>query len=1023
MSLVTRSGTNEWHGNLFHFHRNTVTTANDFFNNRSGIERANLLRNLYGGSLGGPIVKDKAFFFFNYEGRKDRSQSSDVQNAPFPHLGQGQAKFTNTDGVLQTVGPDEIATLFPEVGGVNPMAVQALAAAASAYPINDDGVGDGVNIGGHRFNGSTPLDWNTYTAKLDFNLTDSQTLFVRGNYQWDTEGQLSWLPGTPSPTLWSHPAGLAIGHTWSIQPTLINTFRYGMTRDAFSNQGDSADNAITFRFVFEPRDFTRTLARTTPVNNFVNDTSWIKGNHTLQFGTNVRLIDNRRESFSSSYDSAVMNPSFYAESGGVLDQDFVSSGDRDVWRTAMTSLIGRYTQFTGRFIFGVDGSLLSAGSPTDREFATEEYEFYLGDTWQVNSELTVNLGIRWGVNTPVNETSGFQVAPTTPLGDFFQRRIAGAAAGMPLNDPITIDTAGPFYGKPGFYPTDKNNWQPRVSAAWSPSFDGGIGRKLFGAKGQSVFRGGFAMMYDRIGSALAVSFDLNNQLGFVSQSQISANTFDVTTNPGPQFTGFDQAIRPLLAPAGLPVPGGLEFPLQQPSDEAQRIESSLDSALGTPVHYNYNFSFGRELPGGLFIEASYVGRRARDLLAERDVFQQNNLVDPASGMDFYAAAQRLAEYRLADTPINGAPPIPFFENLFPGLTWFDDTLTPTQNAFLIVARDGFDILDWTFFQLLLDDDAIVPNAFFHPQYAALSVFSTMAQSDYDAYTFTVRERFRDTLTFDLNYTWSKSFDWASGGAGDSDTDSFAAILNSIRPDATRSVSNFDHSHILNSHWLWNVPVGRGHNWGSGLSRGADAVLGGWKLNGRFRWNSGRAHDSPYEASRWATNWNVPSNGTSIRDPRAQPRKSGDPCLTSYHKLVGSEVPEKWEAAWGLRPFKFSGAAPSPAAYFQSGIWNLESGTWNNLELWTCERMWRESIRLRWGPLTRMPPYGTKSRSAETCSAWDGNPTRWTAIVASICWAQGKPALPWPGPSLMCWEKASMEVFWWCETCRRRRCRG
>ena len=831
VTMVTRSGTNEWHGSLYHFHRNTVTTGNDFFNNRSGVERPALLRNLFGGSVGGPIMKDRAFFFFNYEGRTDRSQLNDVNTVPLPHLGQGQVKFTNTDGVLQTLGPEEIAGLYPETGGVNPAATAVLAAASAAFPSNDDGVGDQVNTRGFRFNAPTPLDWNTYTAKLDFNLSDSQTLFLRGNYQWDSEGFLPRFPGAPAPTLWRHPFALAVGHTWTASPTLINTFRYGFTRDAFSNQGDSADNFMSFRFVYQPRLYQRTLSRTTPVTNFVNDTSWIRGDHTFQFGTNIRLVRNQRTSFSEAFDSGSMNPSFYAESGGVLDIDIVGDGQRSVYRNAMTSLLDRYTQYSGRFTFGVDGALLPPGTPTDREFASDEYEFYFGDTWQVTSELTLNLGIRWGVNTPVNESSGFQVAPTTPLGDYFDRRVAGARAGTPLNDPIIIDTAGPFYGKPGFYPTDKNNWQPRVSAAWSPSFDDGVLRKLFGSGGESVFRGGFAMSYDRIGSSLAVTFDLNNQLGFTSREQVSANTFNVTTNPGPLFTGFDQDIRPLLPQGGLTIPDSLVFPLQKPSDEAQRIERSLDSALGSPVHYNYSFSFGRELPGGLFVEASYIGRRARDLLAERDVFQQNNFVDPASGMDFYTAAGLLAENRLADTPVDGVAPVAFFENLFPNSvtpSWFQvEGRTATQNAFSLASREeGF--LDWTFYQLLLDDIGTVPNMFFHPQYAALSVFSTLAESDYDALAITVRERFGDSLSAGLNYTWSKSLDWSSGGGGASQTD-YTQL-----PSSTRCHPGRREGTPISTTPTSSTPTGCGSyllDVAKGLAAASDRRQTGWRVDG------------------------------------------------------------------------------------------------------------------------------------------------------------------------------------------------
>ena len=194
VSLVTKGGTNEWHGSLYEFHRNTVTAANDFFNNRSDVERPNLIRNLFGGSIGGPIARDRAFFF-NYEGRKDRSQSSSVRTVPFAHLGQGIIKYRDGTGPATEVGPTELATLYPVIGGVNPVATAALGDAAARFPRNDDGVGDGVNIGGFRFNGSTPLDQNTYIARFDFNLADNQQLFVRGNYQWDHQGFLGRYPG------------------------------------------------------------------------------------------------------------------------------------------------------------------------------------------------------------------------------------------------------------------------------------------------------------------------------------------------------------------------------------------------------------------------------------------------------------------------------------------------------------------------------------------------------------------------------------------------------------------------------------------------------------------------------------------------------------------------------------------------------------------------------------------------------------------------------------------------------------
>ncbi|MGH9340359.1 MAG: carboxypeptidase regulatory-like domain-containing protein [Acidobacteriota bacterium] len=887
ISFVTKSGTNDFHGGLYYSHRNTATTANNFFNNRvegdpdndgePGLARPALLRHLFGGSVGGPISQDKVFFFFNYEGRKDRKQESVLRFVPLPSLGQGQVKYENTSGEIVTLGPDELNAIYPV--GVNPLAIEALAAAAARYPANDTGEGDGLNTGGFRFNAPLPLDWNTYTAKIDFNLSSEHQFFVRGNYQWDHESFAPQFPDTPAPTFWNHPAGVAAVHTWTPASNVVNQFRYGLTRQAFSSQGDSDQNLIFFRFVFEPLDFSRTLSRVTPVHNFVNDLSWVKGKHSLQLGTNIRVIRNQRDSFSNSYDEAVTNPSFYDFSGAVVSDPIadLAPGSVSVYQNAATAVIGRFSQYSGNYNFGADGSLLAPGISTAREFATEEYEFYLQDTWRVRQDLTFTYGLRFGYSAPVYESSGFQVKPTTSLGRYFEQRVASSEQGTPFNDLITVDRAGPFYDSPGWYESEWD-FAPRLAAAWSPSADSGFLRALLGDSGQTVIRGGFAMLYDRIGSALAVSYDLNNALGFSSSETISANTFNVTDRPAPPFTGFGQDVRSL---PGLNVPDSLVFPLTVPDDEAQRIEIALDDTLTSPVNYNWDVSWGRELPGGLFFEASYLGRAARDLMATRDIMALNNLVDPQSGMDWYTAAGELAQLRLADTPFQDVPSLPFFENLFPemfpfgnAVCGYEGELSSTQQTYCLVSRvDGLDILDWTFVQLLIDDDGIAPNMFFHPQYAALAAWSTVAYSDYHAGAFTLRERFGQDLTVDFNYTLSKSMDNASGLQNSAFYS--AIILNPLRPDDNYAESDFDVRHLINANWYWHLPFGRGQALLPDIHPGLDALLGGWEFTGILRWNSGLPEFNPFDRAQWATNWNVQSNGVRVRDPRANPNKSGD----------------------------------------------------------------------------------------------------------------------------------------------------
>src|SRR5256712_9095895 len=187
ISLITRSGSNAWHGALFEAHRNTVFTANNFFNNRNGRyvatdanvilgqnkvgdirnPRPKLLRNTFGGALSGPIVKDRFFFFYSYEGRRDAAEQTVARVVPLASLGRGELRYVNaTPGgnTITTLTSAQLQTIFTTSGntvGINPVAITALAAAAAKYPANDFSVGDSklstqLNTAGFRFNAPTP---------------------------------------------------------------------------------------------------------------------------------------------------------------------------------------------------------------------------------------------------------------------------------------------------------------------------------------------------------------------------------------------------------------------------------------------------------------------------------------------------------------------------------------------------------------------------------------------------------------------------------------------------------------------------------------------------------------------------------------------------------------------------------------------------------------------------------------------------------------------------------------------------
>jgi hypothetical protein len=806
--------------------------------------------------------------------------------------------------------------------GINSAALTALAQAAQKYPANDTSVGDGLNTGGFRFNAPTPVHQNSSYARLDFVPTHNQNLFVRLNVIDDHVSSPQWLPGTTTPVTWSHPAGIAFGHTWMISNNLVNNMRYGYTRQAFTFSGDSTGNDISFRFVFQPNGQLHDISRVTPVHNITDDVSWTHGKHIFQYGINFRAISNGRVTFANAFDNAVTNPSFYLGAGDHVSssfQDFLTAnslpggangldgGGITGVQNAATAIIGRFSQYTANFTFGKDGTLLPAGTPSARNFATQAYEGYFLDSWKFRPHLTLTLGLRYSLERPVYETSGFEVQPTVPLSVYFQDRLNAAAHGTNFTDPITVNRSGPVNGGKPMYNWDKNNFQPRVAVAWSPNFSSGLFHKLFGDGNTSVIRGGFALTNDYYGQALAVDWDLNNTLGFTSNFTTPANTYDTqacSTCSGlaPLFTGFNQNVHTL---PNVVVPGNLKFPLSQPLDFGERIETSVDSNLVAPTEYTWNLTFERQVSSGTKLTFSYIGRKAQNLLARRDVTAFNNVVDPKSGMDWYTAGTALEKQRQQGVATANVAAIPFFENLFPaglasimnstfgldpvcsgGNPGFVPTWTNTQVFYAMNSRTPsnpcafFAGNDWTDTQALVDqvmDSIGAPTRFMQAQYGALSAWSTIGNSFYNGLTVSLRQRVR-SLNLDFNYTFSHSLDDASGlqtagGFGS------AFIVNPIRQSSWYGSSDFDIRHQINASAVWQMPFGKGRAFLNNGNRLVEAAVGGWQLSTIYRWNTGLPVSAmPYDDARWATNWNVQANVTPTTAITTCPDRSNTPKL-------------------------------------------------------------------------------------------------------------------------------------------------
>src|SRR6266513_3113833 len=713
VSLVTKSGTNNFHGSLFESHRNTITSANDYFIKLSELQAGQpnvppkLLRNNYGGSLGGPIKKERLFFFVNYEGHRQREAQSVVRIVPSAAMQDGVITYqcqTLADGSLDTatcpggtvqgltashniipgyfgLTPTQIKNMDPQGIGVSTNVMIPYLKSFAPFVPNDNSVGDGVNFVGYRFKGPVAINTSWYIARADYKLTSNgnHSIFWRGALRNDTNGGVPYLPGgAPERTQVDYSKGYSVGYVAVLRPNLVNNIRYGYTRQSFGENGNQSQDIIFFRGLNDNSTsnnsslvYTNNSNFQVPVHNIVDDLSWIKGRHTLQFGGNVSILRDPQANNTNSFSSASDNPSWLdtaamANSGsaGHFDPAFegfpaVDGRFGNNYDYPMGALIGMVAQVNAQYNFTKSGSALPDGAPVSRRFAADTWEMYAQDSWKVKPSLTVTFGVRYGLFSPPWETNGLQVTPNTSLSDYFHERAAGMLQGTPSSAGccLSFNLGGPANGKPGFYDWDKKDFGPRLAIAWSPSAKEGLFRSLFGSAGQTTIRAGAGIVYDRLGPALLATFDANGSFGL---STGLTNTGGVQT-PGtaPRITGLGGISNiPTTDLTGAQIfasnPGG-SFPQTFPSGLNGDVGSyavywGMDNKIKTPYSYTLDLSVGRDLSHNFTMEVAYVGRLSHRLLSQFDVASPLDLVNAKTGMDYFTAVKALAKVYRQNVP-------------------------------------------------------------------------------------------------------------------------------------------------------------------------------------------------------------------------------------------------------------------------------------------------------------------------------------------------------------------------------------
>ena len=882
VALVTKSGTNQIHGSAYEYLRNAFTSANDYLVKTAEIvdgypnKPLKLNRNIFGASVGGPIKKDRSFFYLNYEGTRQSEEHSVVRSIPTMAMRDGVIRYLctlNPDGSLNTttcpggsvhgygnmnsypvqpgywgLSPQDITHIDPT--GIGPSAVMKayFNQTFGSLATNDFSVGDGLNYSGYRFRAPVKSDNNVFIAKFDFHLDGAgkHTLFWRGAMQNLGNPQEPFLPGTaPIQTLADHSKGFALGYTAVLNSSMVNNLRWGYTRQSTGVVGDTNAPWNTFIGLDQGLAYSHNLQL--PVNNFVDDFSWTKGTHSLQFGGNIGLARNPRVSYLHSNNitlgtSSWMSPTGIADSASPMDPSNTSAfpnghpnyafpevdlSFKSGYDRPLIGLTGIVSDFVGQYNFDKSGTLLAQGAPVNRHYALNWYEMYAQDSWRVRQNFTITYGLRWSLFPPPWETNGLQTAPSFSLGKQFDLNIANMKQGLGFTSEPSIAFApgGPVNHGPGFYHLSKGNVAPRISFAFSPRPTSDWGRKIFGDSDKTSIRGGFSMVYDRPGFQLLNSFDQYSPGGFGYTLQ------NTCCQVGVDDVGHLPRVSNLnVIPPDLQAGLGTPFLTPAPAFSQQNIpfnsEANLwasDDTLKTPRSYAVDFSIARELPGHFALQLSYIGRFGGKLLTQRDLNQPLDIVDPASGIDYYKAATALSQLARAnfakiaqsngavtyqqtlgsvtDAQLNGTAA--YWHNVLPGLsggatsyaTYCGGQVAPGSAGLIQAVYDVYynpgcayvgneivGLADIDLYGYLGDNGAHTPytnplffngplnfngtgqGKYLNNQAISAFAWSTVGHSNYNALQASLRKQFSNGLQFDVNYTYSKSLDVTSTAA-------------------------------------------------------------------------------------------------------------------------------------------------------------------------------------------------------------------------------------------------------------------
>lgn len=863
--LVTPRGQKDFHGALFAYNRNSEFAANRFFSNKNGTPRQFRNRNQYGGKISGPmpvpgfgegtpmLFKDKGFFFFAYEGIRDpQTSNSNLTRTILTDSARNGAfswQRTNSTSVTpfcpsQTIGsvctiPNLLAHARTTVtnGSQIPSTISPIimSRVISQLPTASNFTGgDGLNTAGYRATRASTQNRDQYSSRVDIDFNERNSLSGIFNYNNET----NLRPDADTTTFGFTPGVIQASKNKQFTMAYRRTFTSNFTTEVrggvftsevpFDRTDPIPDYFLSLPLVTFPENTFMSQGRNTKAFNLQSNSDLVVGSHTFRFGAQAQVFK------VNSYNDAGLNPTITVGTGtgtpAFTSGNFTSIGGISTTQlgtaNGLLALLGGGFTSASRSFNVVD---LTKGFEATRPvtpFRYENHSLYFADRWLAASGLTVSLGLRYEIFPALRLINGLALEPVIADPNNVEASL------MNING-MTNVIGGNAGRENAYYKTDWDNLAPNLGVAWSPNFDNGIGKFLFGSGGRSVIRGGYSHAYGND----SIVTSINNSA--VGNPGLARTTFSIINLNG----RLDSSV-PTVTPGTFIAPPRTYLENNRQNNFFGTV-FGIDPNLKTPMIEQYSLGFQREFFGNTAFEIRYVGTRSNNLargidLNQIDIFNNGFLAD------FERARANLALTGNAFCTTAGCQPLTIFlntNNPQPGrlivgtgglsLTTFNNNLnngTPADLALSYINSSA----NLNNHPSSLNPTAVPRINFLgNPAAGAVDLFLNDAYYNYNSLQLEVRRRFSQGLYFQANYTFSKNLTNAIGTS----QALFEPYLDNNNKQLDKQRADFDQTHVFNFNGVYQLPFGNGKKF---LDYGglADKVLGGWEISGLAQWTSG-----------------------------------------------------------------------------------------------------------------------------------------------------------------------------------------